>query len=55
MCGRPTVEQKILTMAILKRSGSFMCSACFLCGLRPLAMMVSVDWAVMKLPRCDAH
>ncbi|AZO12769.1 MULTISPECIES: hypothetical protein [unclassified Mesorhizobium] len=27
----------------------------FLCGLRPLAMMVSVDRALIKLPRCDAR
>jgi hypothetical protein len=27
----------------------------FLCGLRPLAMMVSVDRALNKLPRCDAR
>jgi len=27
----------------------------FLCGLRPLAMMVSVDRALIMLPRCDAR
>ncbi|PBB98902.1 hypothetical protein [Mesorhizobium sp. WSM3862] len=27
----------------------------FLCGLWPLAMMVSVDRALIKLPRCDAR
>jgi hypothetical protein len=25
------------------------------CGLRPLAMMASVDQVLIKLPRCDAR
>jgi hypothetical protein len=54
MCGRPPLGKVILTA--LWRSGQVhSCVRPVARGTGPLAMMVSVDWVLIKLPRYEAH
>ena len=47
--------KRVVTMRVAEAVRFIHVFGLFMCGLRPLAMMVSVDRVLIKLPRCEAR